>query len=146
MQLTFSSRRQVVNKGEKQRESWMLQTSWTSLKGCEIDGMTAFHRVVGKTCLSLSEEVIFELQPERSRNKHAHFVLVMGGEHSRWREEQMERLGPRMSLVCLRDSGGAGKGEAGRQQRVMTCRRKGPGPRTLDVKLRSTESGHPWRE
>lgn len=72
----------------------MLQTSWTSLKGCEIDGMTAFDRVVGKTCLSLSEEVIFELQPEWSGNKHAHFVLVMGGEHSRWREEQMERLGP----------------------------------------------------
>jgi len=46
--------------------------------------MTAFDRVIGKTCLS--EKVIFELQPEWSGNKHAHFVLVVGGEHSRCRE------------------------------------------------------------
>lgn len=43
-------------------------------------------------------------------------------------------------------SGGAGKGGASRQQRLMTCRRMGPGPRTLDVKLRGTERGHPWGE
>lgn len=38
----------------------------------EIDWMTAFGRVVGKTCLSFSEEVIFKLQPKWSGDKYEH--------------------------------------------------------------------------
>lgn len=50
----------------------------------EIDWMTAFGRVVGKTCLSFSEEVILSCNLN-GQGTNMNTVLVVGGEHSRWR-------------------------------------------------------------